>query len=435
MDKAQAVDLIVNHSSRIAHLIGFDRLGEIHDGWIRSIIKADGDRTLQAHRGSYKTTCVCIAIANTMILRPRVKILYLRKTDSDIKEAVETIRRILSSDHYRAITRTLYGLDLSLSLSTASTITTNLCDDVKGTPQLTGAGIGGSLTGKHYDLIITDDIVNLSDRVSRAERERTKAIYMELRNIVNRGGRIFNAGTPWHPDDAFSLMPPPERYTPADTGLITAEELAEIRAGMTPSLFAANYELKHIASDDVLFSCPRTGGDPAMVENGRCHIDAGYYGTDYTALTIGRRCGDEIYIFGKLWRSHVNDCIDEIEGYYSRFLSGTVAVETNGDKGYLARDLRKRGFRVNEYHESTNKYLKISSYLVKAWRHIIFVDGTDEEYISQICDYTETAEHDDAPDSLASLVRSLDGGKAVPDHDRPRRGMIVAADVKGGWDG
>ena len=31
--------------------------------------------------------------------------------------------------------------------------------------------------------------------------------------------------------------------------------------------------------------------------------------------------------------------------------------------------------------------------------------GTDENYINQICDYNENADHDDCPDSLASLIR------------------------------
>lgn len=44
-------------------------------------------------------------------------------------------------------------------------------------------GVNGSLTGKHYDVIFTDDIVNLKDRTSRAEREHTKSVYMELQNI------------------------------------------------------------------------------------------------------------------------------------------------------------------------------------------------------------------------------------------------------------
>ena len=52
-----------------------------------------------------------------------------------------------------------------------------------------------------------------------------------------------------------------------------------------------------------------------------------------------------------------------------------------------------------------NKYIKISTYLKSNWSRIIFIKGTDTEYINQILDYTENATHDDAPDSLASLIR------------------------------
>jgi phage terminase large subunit-like protein len=54
-----------------------------------------------------------------------------------------------------------------------------------------------------------------------------------------------------------------------------------------------------------------------------------------------------------------------------------------------------------------NKYLKITSYLKAEWSNVVFVSGTDEEYIEQICAYSENAEHDDAPDSLASSIRRL----------------------------
>lgn len=55
-------------------------------------------------------------------------------------------------------------------------------------------GIYASLTGKHADIVITDDIVNIKDRVSRAEREKTKLQYQELQNVKNRGGRFINTG-------------------------------------------------------------------------------------------------------------------------------------------------------------------------------------------------------------------------------------------------
>lgn len=55
-----------------------------------------------------------------------------------------------------------------------------------------------------------------------------------------------------------------------------------------------------------------------------------------------------------------------------------------------------------------NKYIKISTYLRENWDRIVFIKDTDKEYINQILDYTENAEHDDAPDSLASLLREME---------------------------
>jgi hypothetical protein len=58
-----------------------------------------------------------------------------------------------------------------------------------------------------------------------------------------------------------------------------------------------------------------------------------------------------------------------------------------------------------------NKHLKITSYLKAEWKKVFFVVGTDEEYINQICDYNENAEHDDCADSLASIIRKFWGKK------------------------
>ena len=59
------------------------------------------------------------------------------------------------------------------------------------------------------------------------------------------------------------------------------------------------------------------------------------------------------------------------------------------------------------YGEHMNKYVKITSYLKFEWQNVIFVKGTDAEYINQICDFNDDAEHDDAPDSLASMIRVI----------------------------
>lgn len=407
MTREAAIAILLNEPVKIGYAVGFDKLTALHNRWIIEMIRGTQDKTLQAHRGSYKTTCVSIALACIFVLLPNKKTLFLRKTDADVKEVIRQVRNILLSPPMQEAARLIHGKDMVLITQTASELSSNLPGDSKGTSQIVAMGINGSITGKHFDRIFTDDIVNVQDRTSKAERDRTKIVYQELQNIRNRGGRIFNIGTPWHKEDCFSLMPNIERHDCYSTGLISTEQLQIIREAMTASLFAANYELRHIASDDVIFTSPQTGADPALAEQGICHIDASYGGEDGTAFTICKKSGGKYYIYGRLWQKHVDDCLPEIIRLRKAFNAGIIYCERNADKGYLAKALRDKGERADTYHERTNKFVKITSYLKSEWKNVVFVAGTDAEYINQICDYTENAEHDDAPDSAASIVRKL----------------------------
>ena len=407
MTREQAVKFLITKPASFGRLVGFTKLTDLHNAWILDMLKGEGDRTLQAHRASYKTTCVSIALALIIILLPNKRTLFLRKTDADIKEIIKQVQKILKDPHTQYFVQCIYGVNLKLTVESATEINTNLTTDIRGTSQLVGMGCGSSITGKHFDRIFTDDIVNINDRVSKAERDRTKLVYQELQNIKNRDGRIFNTGTPWHKDDCFAIMPEAEKFDCYSTGLISDEQLEAIKKSMTRSLFAANYELRHIAAEDVIFQNPQTGADPALVEQGECHIDAAYGGEDYTAFTICRKKDGKYYVYGRCWRKHIDDVQDEIISLRKAFNAGRIHCEDNGDKGYLAKELRRRGERAVLYHENMNKFLKITSYLKAEWNNVIFVAGTDKEFINQICDYNENAEHDDAPDSVASQITRL----------------------------
>lgn len=392
----------------IGRMIGFkDLTDELHGKWMQNIIYGDTDYTLQAHRLSYKSSCLSVALAMWCVLNHGKNALFMRKTDTDVIESISQAQKVMENEAFRHMAEILMDSPVYLTTGNASNMTVSTYDSPRGAEQLVGCGCGGSLTGKHANLIVCDDVVNLQDRISKAEREKTKAIVRELRNIVTRDGRIVFIGTPWHKEDAFSLVAAPERYDCYSTGLISEEKLKNLREAMTASLFAANYELRHIASDDVIFTSPQTGADPALAEQGICHIDASYGGEDGTAFTICKKSGGKYYIYGRLWQKHVDDCLPEIIRLRKAFNAGIIYCERNADKGYLAKALRDKGERADTYHEKTNKFVKITSYLKSEWKNVVFVAGTDAEYINQICDYTENAEHDDAPDSAASIVRKL----------------------------
>ena len=244
---------------------------------------------------------------------------------------------------------------------------------------------------------------------------------MELQNIKNRGGRFINTGTPWHKEDAFSLMPNPVTYDCYSTGLMTDEEIEYIKERMTPSLFSANYELKHIADEDTLFSMPDVIDAPiGAIYGGIAHLDSAFYGEDYTAFSILAKHDKKYYLFGKVWRKHVEDCYGEIMKLCQDNGCLKMYNETNADKGLVARDLRALGLRVVTYAESMNKHIKIATYLKAIWPDVCIVDGTDDEYLDMILDYTEDAEHDDAPDSAACLARLFYKPEKISSNDKMR---------------
>lgn len=401
---------LTEHPAEVGRWCGFKLLrDDLHGEWLDRIINGRGDMTLMAHRGSYKTTCLTIALAVMMICHPWQTIIFLRKADDDVVEVIKQTASILRGPVMRHLTAEIYGRPVEIVRANATEITTSAYASPRGSAQLLGIGTGGSITGKHADIVITDDIVNVKDRASRAERERIRSIYMELQNIRNPGGRIINTGTPWHKDDAFAIMPEPIKYDCYQTGLLSSDQLETLRRSMSPSLFAANYELRHIAAEDALFTTPpRFQPDQALLRDGIAHIDAAYGGEDYTAMTCARREGDTLYLYGRLWHGHVDTCMDAILTECERLRCGPIYCETNGDKGYLARELRRRGMPTRPYAEKQNKYIKISTFLRKWWGNIVFLDGTDPDYIAQVMGYTENAEHDDAPDSAACVCRILD---------------------------
>ena len=95
MTRQQAVKLLRVNPRAFGVLLGFTKLSDIHNEWIKKMAFGKEDATLQGHRNSYKTTCLSIALAIVMILFPNRRILFMRKTDDDVKEIIKQVRNIL----------------------------------------------------------------------------------------------------------------------------------------------------------------------------------------------------------------------------------------------------------------------------------------------------------------------------------------------------
>jgi hypothetical protein len=402
---------ILDEPHKLGHALGLDRLTKLHDEWIKYIWRTNESRTLQAHRGSYKTTAVAVlgAIIH-IIFKPDDRILILRKEFNDnVKPVMEEIAKYLKTDVIKELVRQLYGIDdFHLVKETTSEITTSLMTRICREPNIKGSAIGKSLTGGHYERVLTDDIVTLKDRLSSAERERTKSVFHELINIVDPGCPISNVGTCWHPDDAFTVMPEPLRYNIYQTDLpaFTEKHIENLKSKMPNSIFSINYMLEHTSDEDKEFTDPAYGDWPEYMKP-IGHVDKKYAGKDTGAVTFMGRYNGKIHAYGFLFKTHIEDNYNKISRAHSERNATVMYTEDNDDKGLAAGQLSNRGIVVETYHESVNKHYKIMTYMKRYWKEIIWDHRTDPDYLLQITEYTEDAEHDDAIDSASSCLRAL----------------------------
>lgn len=170
-DASMVLDMYLERPAQYAQMVGYSGMrDDLHGEWIKKMVLSQQDMTLQAHRGSYKTTCLAVALSILLQLNGHMNIMFLRKTDTDVAEVLKNVVRILEHPVTQACFLALTGKPLTITKNTYKEVTTSAYTAPRGAAQLLGAGIGGSITGKHADIIVTDDIVNRTDRVSPAER-------------------------------------------------------------------------------------------------------------------------------------------------------------------------------------------------------------------------------------------------------------------------
>ena len=130
----------------VGRKLGFTKLTPLHNDWIKSMVYGKEDETLQAHRGSYKTTCVSVSIFLLLILRPNLKIKFFRKTDTGVKEIVRQVSMMLKTAFARMLVKEIWDVELKLIQDSAFEINTNLTNDPRGVSQLSASGFKSSIS-------------------------------------------------------------------------------------------------------------------------------------------------------------------------------------------------------------------------------------------------------------------------------------------------
>ena len=412
------------HPHKLGHIVGMSDLSDLHSVWMQYCWNSDMHRFLQAHRGGFKTSAITIlGPVYHLLFNPEETISICRKTQSEAIDTLGAIKKIFENEDIQELFKMAHGKPPARTIDRGTRIAFDFKTSITKEGSIDVYGTGSSLTGTHYGKMILDDIVTLKDRLSRAEREGTKEFLREvITNIINPGKQVIHVGTPWHKDDAWSLFDgstkesmvyPIQKYDVYNTGLRTEEWILQQRKLTTPSLWAANYELTHQADDRALFKDPKYQQWINSPMKAKAHLDAAFGGDCYSAFTIGRYISiidKRIQIIGRAWDGHIRYHYIELVELCMRYNVDELWIETNADKGFTAEAIRnvisEMGAKiiVKDYTETRNKEVKIATNIKHHWEMLEFDPDTSDEYMTQVTDWMEGSEPNDAPDSLSSLL-------------------------------
>ncbi len=427
---------------KFGHLLGYDKLTPLHGEWIKKFIQYKKFDLLQAHRGSYKTTCGIVAMTLLFLCFPDMRLLIVRKNMQLASDVLKTIQRhFVINDVLRLYVFSRWGIT-DTTTGVWSSERTTFSFKKTNTPEasITAAGVGASITGAHFDYIWPDDIVTIADRYSPAAREWAIAYFRELDNLIDPLGQMRLSGTPWHELDVFSTID--KKYFegscfPIGSVDLPPDELAEImlrKERLPYAEWCCNYELRHVADND-------TVGAFISVDKWDCmycvaFVDPSFSDktdTDATAVSLvgvgstGENKG-KILFTGMKFPKSISDTATRktILDFLARFTPIESVIESQlADSSIFFID----AFRADEVsypiknlwtvkRQFKNKHERIAATVIANKPDMRILNGTQQEYSVGVSRYYKGAPQDDEIDSLAGGIEHLATSPIVAEYAR-----------------
>lgn len=301
-----------------------------------------------------------------------------------------------------------------------------------------GSGVGGGITGAGAHLAVIDDPVkDYEEAVSPVIQDKIWDWYRSVLHtrlypasavvvIMTRwvsddlAGRLIEQdgldthGGKWHLVKLPVLLENGESLWPE---MYSLKEIQGIREAVGEKIFSALYQQEPVDTAFRLFGDPIFGEVPEDKKRSVkeiAYLDPAFGGDDYSALAIGciirgEKPEDSLaYVTGGyIWQGQIDVTYDRVEKLCKAHNVAKIVIEGNQAQKIIAYELRRRGFLVDIVTNSANKHLRIVNEVKVNWQNIRFTTAVEEKFLRQVTDYSELAEHDDAPDALSGLVKAL----------------------------
>ena len=427
----------LNEPHKLGHILGYDKLSPLHGEWIKHFYQYAKFGVLQAHRGSYKTTCGIVAMTLLFLCNPEMRLLIVRKKDTLASAILLSIQKHFETNDILRLYKFSRWNITSAKTGIWSSERTNFSfkKTVTLETSMTAAGVGASITGAHFDYIWADDIVTIEDRYSPAAREWAKAYFRELNNLIDPLGQTRLSGTPWHEEDVFSTIDESYfegRRFPVGTVPMPEDEFAEImarKARLPYAEWCCNYELRHVLDQDTI-------GAFLSVSHWNCQycvafIDPSFSdrnGTDFTCVAVVGVDKTGLLIFtGMILQKSIADqgvrrqTLDFLDRFHP--VETVIEAQLQPSSNVFFLDIMKseeQRYAIKNFwsikHQSRNKHERISTIIIGNKPDMRILEGTQQEFALQVSRYYKNAAHDDAPDALAGAIETLGTSPIVAEY-------------------
>ena len=367
-------------------------------------VQGSGPRLLLGSRGYGKTDyAVICSCAWNLLHNLQDTWLILTKEKARGTEIISEIARILTEE--------------GVSLAKSSSLRLVLAGHTGKDPNVAVLPLRSkSFRGRHPKHIICDDLITPDD-VSKAERDKVEAVRAELMKLTEN---VCFIGQPAHAKDVYAKLRklPGVKKLEVPYGSIPQLDVnldAQRAAGVSEESIQASYFLQIGEAERMPFSgVEYVDFFPSGTSTG--FIDPSHEGVDYTAMAIGAMNFDRFIVAGFAWPKAWDDCLEDILSVIKAYRVACFAFETNGLGKHPVILLRRMGARVDEWKSTENKhgrilnaatgkqFIKLAQYLPPELQTSAFRQA-QQTFNNMVLDYEYKAEHDDAPDALANLMK------------------------------
>ena len=189
------------------HVLGMTKWEEPLHGDLATFLKAPGKQKLVLMpRGHLKTSLVTVAWSiQQALINPNIRILIANSVWDNARMILGQISDYLT---HKSLLPTIFGEFQSpktrwtrdeIEIAQRTTVTSR-------EPTFDTAGIETAKTGRHYDLIIHDDLVERNNVGTAEQKQKVITFYRDSLDLLDPGGRLVVIGTRWALGDLYGFL-------------------------------------------------------------------------------------------------------------------------------------------------------------------------------------------------------------------------------------